>query len=192
LSQLISAQQPTKTAVPLLYCAPVALMGHGGFLFVQWHHDAQREVCMADWIVWFGLAGALVILEMFSGTFYLLMIGLGMAAGGLVSLGTESRPAQLLTAAVIGIIATYALRRSRWLRPARHDAAKDPNINLDIGQTVHVEAWTGNEGEPRTARILYRGAYWDAELQDGVAPHPGTFVIREIRGSRLILALGPR
>lgn len=147
---------------------------------------------MADWVVWFGLAGALVILEMFSGTFYLLMIGLGMAAGGLASLGTESRPAQLLTAAVIGVIATYALRRSRWLRPARHDAAKDSNINLDIGQTVHVEAWTGNEGEPRTTRILYRGAYWDAELQDGVAPHPGTFVIREIRGSRLILALGPR
>jgi len=145
---------------------------------------------MADWIVWFGLAGILVILEMFSGTFYLLMIGIGMAAGGLVSLGTESRPVQLIAAAVIGVIATYFLRRSRWGRPARSDATRDPNVNLDIGQTVHVDAWTGSGGEPRTARILYRGTYWDAELQDGAAPLPGTFVIREIRGIRLILGPG--
>ncbi|MGH8809870.1 MAG: NfeD family protein, partial [Noviherbaspirillum sp.] len=37
---------------------------------------------MADWMIWFSLAGILVISEMFSGTFYLLMIGIGLAAGG--------------------------------------------------------------------------------------------------------------
>ncbi|RJF95413.1 NfeD family protein [Noviherbaspirillum saxi] len=144
---------------------------------------------MTDWMLWFGLAGVLVVLEMFTGTFYLLMIGIGMAAAGLASLGTSNRPVQLLIAAAIGIAATYALRKTRWGHIARRDAARDPNVNLDIGQTVHVDAWSGNEGEPKTARIMYRGAYWDAELQDGSAARPGAFVIREIRGNRLILAL---
>ncbi|HCN90871.1 MAG TPA: NfeD family protein, partial [Oxalobacteraceae bacterium] len=37
---------------------------------------------MTDWIVWSVLAGILVILELFTGTFYLLMIAIGFAAGG--------------------------------------------------------------------------------------------------------------
>ena len=33
---------------------------------------------MADWIMWLIAAGVLVALELFSGTFYLLMMALGM------------------------------------------------------------------------------------------------------------------
>lgn len=143
---------------------------------------------MAEWMIWFILVGVVMILEMFTGTFYLLMIGIGLAAGGTVALAGASDSVQLVVAAIVGSIATYGLRRSKWGRTARREAASDPNVNLDIGQTLVVETWSGNAGEARTARATYRGAQWDVELAHGARAQPGTFVIREVRGSRLIVA----
>lgn len=145
-------------------------------------------MAMADWMIWMMLAGSLVILEMFSGTFYLLMISIGMACGGLVALAGEQRPMQFLMAAVVGIICTVVLRQSRWGRRPRGDAARDPNVNLDIGQTIEVSEWDVDHGAPRRARVMYRGALWDVELEKGVSAVAGTFVIREVRGSRLIVS----
>jgi membrane protein implicated in regulation of membrane protease activity len=139
---------------------------------------------MADWSMWLVAAGATVILELFSGTFYLLMIAIGLAAGSAVALLGGGPPLQTLAAAVVGLIATAVLRRSRYGRPeARGDAARDPNVNLDIGQTVTVPQW-----QDGAARVMYRGALWDVELAPGESPAPGQFIIREIRGSRLIVA----
>ncbi len=139
---------------------------------------------MADWSMWFVAAGATVILELFSGTFYLLMIAIGLAAGGALALLGAGPSLQTLAAAVVGLVATGLLRRSRYGRPgARGNAARDPNVNLDIGQTVNVPHW-----QDGAARVMYRGALWDVELEPGVPPAPGQFIIREIRGSRLIVA----
>ena len=138
---------------------------------------------MTAWMVWLALAGMLVILEMFFGTFYLLMIALGMAAGALAALLGLSAEVQILLAAVIGAAAALALRRRR---PRKTDAARDPNINLDIGQSLHVSHW--HEG---TARAMYRGALWDVELAHGAHARAGQFVIREVRGSRLIVSNQP-
>jgi hypothetical protein len=38
------------------------------------------------------------------------------------------------------------------------------------------------------ARVMYRGAMWDVELEAGAAAQPGSFIIREVRGNRLIVA----
>lgn len=142
---------------------------------------------MAAWMLWLGLAGILVILEMFTGTFYLLMIGVGMAAGGLVAIAGFREELQLLGAAVVGVLATYALRRSKLGRWSRRDVARDPNVNLDIGQTLTVNAWSGGRGETQVARAMYRGTQWDVELEAGGRAEPGLFVIHEVRGSRLIV-----
>ena len=138
---------------------------------------------MAAWMIWLALAGVLVILEMFSGTFYLLMIALGMAAGALAAWTGLAAELQVLLAALVGAAATAALRRRR---PRKSDAARDPNINLDIGQSLHVTHW--HDG---TARVMYRGALWDVELAHGAHARAGHFVIREIRGSRLIVTNQP-
>jgi membrane protein implicated in regulation of membrane protease activity len=134
-------------------------------------------------MVWLALAGLLVILEMFSGTFYLLMIALGMVAGALAAWLGLSAEVQILLAALVGAAAALALRRRR---PRRNDAARDPNINLDIGQSLHVSHW--HEG---SARAMYRGALWDVELAHGAHARTGQFVIREVRGSRLIVSNQP-
>lgn len=139
---------------------------------------------MADWSYWLAAAGLTVILELFSGTFYLLMIAIGLAAGSAAALLGFGEAVQLLVAALVGAGATVALRRSRYgKQQERVQAERDPNVNLDIGQTVHVPAWQDN-----AARVMYRGALWDVELAPGVSATPGQFVIREVRGSRLIVA----
>ena len=140
---------------------------------------------MTSWMVWLALASVVIILELFTGTFYLLMISLGLAAGAVVALLNAPEALQLLVAAVVGAAATAALRRRR---PLRHNPARDPNINLDIGQTVHVPHWHAGTG---TARVMYRGAMWDVELAPGAQARPGEFVIREVRGSRLIVSNQP-
>jgi membrane protein implicated in regulation of membrane protease activity len=139
---------------------------------------------MADWSYWLAAAGVTVILELFSGTFYLLMIAIGLTAGAVASLLGFGEAVQLLVAAVVGVAATVALRRSRYGKlQQRVQAERDPNVNLDIGQTVHVPAW-----QDGAARVMYRGALWDVELEPGAPAVPGPYTIREVRGSRLIVA----
>ena len=139
---------------------------------------------MADWSYWAFAAGATVILELFTGTFYLLMIAIGMSSGALAALLGFGMEAQTLLAAVVGVAATVLLRRSRFGKQAgRVLAERDPNVNLDIGQTVTVPAW-----QDGAARVMYRGALWDVELEPGATATAGQYTIREVRGSRLIVA----
>lgn len=138
---------------------------------------------MADWIAWLVAAGVIVILELFTGTFYLLMISLGVLAGALAAWAGLGGPAQTVTAAVVGVLATGLLWRSKYGRPSRSDAALDPNINIDIGQSIHVPHWHNG-----SARVKYRGAMWDVELAPGAPATPGQYTIREVRGSRLVVA----
>lgn len=142
---------------------------------------------MTDWMIWFAVACVLVILEMATGTFYLLMIAIGVAAGGIAALVGVDGTLQCVIAAFIAAIATYALRRSKLGRPEHIDAARDPGVNLDIGQALEVGEWRSLPNAVATARVMYRGALWDAELAAGGTAVPGLFMIQEVQGNRLIL-----
>lgn len=135
--------------------------------------------------LWFGVAGLTMVLELASGTFYLLMVALGMVAGGVAAVFRVEWPLQWVVAAVVAGVAVWLLRRSRFgRRGIKADAAADPNTNLDIGQQLRIEVWQ-RDGR---ARAMYRGAEWDVELLPGELPNAGWFVIREVRGSRLYVA----
>lgn len=138
---------------------------------------------MQEWMNWLIAAGVLVILELFTGTFYLLMIAIGLAFGALAALAGFSGPLQAIAAAIVGVIATGLLHRSRFGKPARSNSARDQNVNMDIGQRVQVAGWEGGK-----ARVLYRGALWDIELGQGATPQAGEFKIVEVQGSRLIVS----
>ena len=138
---------------------------------------------MNTWMVWLVLAGVLVAFELFTGTFYVLMIAVGMAFGAVAAMLGMSSPMQILVAAVVGVIATGLLHRSRFGRPVRQDAARDRNVNLDIGESVQVEQWNGAK-----ARAMYRGAQWDIDLAPGATAGAGAFKIVEVQGSRLVVA----
>lgn len=138
---------------------------------------------MNEWMIWLALAGVLVVFELFTGTFYVLMIAVGMAFGSLAAMFGLSQPAQIAIAAVVGVLATGLLHRSRFGRPLKRDAARDPNVMLDIGQNVQVDTW--HDGK---ARVMYRGALWDVDLAPGAIAGAGAFRIVEVQGSRLIVA----
>lgn len=138
---------------------------------------------MHGWMSWLVAAGVLVILELFSGTFYLLMIAIGLAFGALAALAGADHPVQAIVAAIVGVVATGLLHRSRFGKPAKANTARDHNINLDIGQRVTVPGWQDGK-----ARVMYRGALWDVELGQGATPQAGDFKIVEVQGSRLIVS----
>lgn len=139
---------------------------------------------MTEWMNWLVAAGALVILELFSGTFYLLMIAIGLAFGALAAWLGAAMPMQMMVAAAVGVLATGLLHRSRFGKPAhKGNAARDANVNIDIGQRIDVDGW-----QDHRARVMYRGALWDVELGPGATAHSGSFKIVEVQGSRLIVA----
>lgn len=142
---------------------------------------------MAQWMIWSILAAVLVILELFSGTFYLLMVAVGLAAGAFAALGGLTVEVQIIITAAVGVVTTSFLHRSKFGKFTRTDAARDPNINIDIGQSLQIDGWNAGPGDGSTARAMYRGAQWDVDLAPHAQAVPGTFTIREIRGSRLVV-----
>ncbi|MDY7572814.1 NfeD family protein [Actimicrobium sp. CCI2.3] len=144
---------------------------------------------MTQWIMWMAVAGVLVTLEIFSGTFYLLMIAVGAAAGAIAAYAGLDTPVQFLVAGVVGVGATIALNRSKLGKGSRVVAARDPNINLDVGQMITIDQWQHPVGGRSTARARYRGALWDVEYIGAGVAQAGVHEIREIRGSCLLVAM---
>ena len=130
---------------------------------------------------WIG-AGVLVVLELTSGTFYLLMIALGCVAAAIAQLAGVAADLQFAIAAVVALAAVLLLKRSRFGRRTRKEASKNPDVNLDIGQTLSVPAW-----HERRARADYRGAAWDVELAAGEPEDAQLYEIAEMRGSCLVV-----
>lgn len=143
---------------------------------------------MDDYVVWFVIGFGLVIAELLTGTFYLLVIAIAFGAGGVAALLGGSVVLQLATAAAFSLGGTLWLRQSRFGRRLRERATSDRVQNMDVGQTLRVDQWAPN----RTARANYRGATWDVELAPGEQAASGEFVIREISANRLIVAAKPR
>ena len=90
---------------------------------------------------------------------------------------------QLLVAAVASALGAGLVRYLRPIAPSQQAPERNPDLNLDIGQTVTVEGWEDN-GQ---TRINYRGTIWQAELLSGYPRRIGTHRIHAIAGSRLVL-----
>jgi len=133
---------------------------------------------MAPYVYWFLLALGLMALEMMTGTFYLLVLGIALGIGGIAALFGLGQPLQFTLSAVAGIVGTVILRR------VRHACtAAAPNQSLDIGQAVQTVRWR----EDGTARAQYRGSEWDAEPGSADMPRDVPLYIQAMRGSTLIL-----
>lgn len=141
---------------------------------------------MESWVIWSILAGVLLILELMSGTFYLLMVCIGFASGAVLAFAGLSLATQLLGAALIGSGATIVLHKSRFGWRRSGDPSANPDINPDIGRVVQVRRWEHSEPGVYQTRISYRGANWDAQTHDELAV-PGPYTIQRVEGSRLIL-----
>ncbi|CAO3918469.1 NfeD family protein [Achromobacter mucicolens] len=133
--------------------------------------------------IWLGLAALALIGELATGTFYLLLVALGLASGGIAAWLNAGLQWELVACGVVLLLGLLVLRKTRVLKKREVNSARNADVNLDIGQTVVVEAWS----DSGAARVWYRGAHWQAELAKGHAAHPGEHIITELRGSILVL-----
>ncbi len=133
---------------------------------------------------WWILAGALVAVELLSGTFYLLALAVGAVAGAAAAHLGLGFSGQIVVAALLGggVTALWHLKRARNPRSAPAQANRD--VLLDIGETVHVPAW----GPDGVSQVQYRGAAWSARFTGHGSPAPGPHVIVALRGNQLELA----
>lgn len=139
-------------------------------------------------LIWFIAACALVGAELLVGTFYLLVVGVGVAAGGVAALAGMDFGVQCAVAAVVAVVGIVVLRQTRAGALLRRGA---PEISPDVGQTVQVI-----ERRPDgSLRVSYRGSQWDAEVEgalpDVSAKALGPLYIRALRGTKLIVSAQP-
>ena len=138
--------------------------------------------------IWWLLAGAFVVAELLTGTFYLLMMALGLVAGALAAHAGLGVTAQVLIAALVGggAVVAWHLRRSQQPKPLSASANRD--VNLDIGGEVMVAEWRSDG----TALVKFRGANWTAvAAQPSDSTQAGLFTITELHGNRLTLSKSP-
>ncbi len=134
---------------------------------------------------WWVAAGLAVAAELGTGTFYLLMIALGMAVAALSAHLGATLPAQIVVAALVGGGATgFWHWRRRSHAGLETPVPENRDVNLDVGERVSVVAWTAD----RTARVNYRGTTWSARLLPGAMAASGPHHVAAVEGNWLVLA----
>jgi membrane protein implicated in regulation of membrane protease activity len=137
-------------------------------------------------VFWWSLAGIAVLVELLTGTFYLLMVAVGLSAGAVAAHLGLSQNVQLLSVSAIAVGATYCWHHFRTAHPGLR-SSRDKNVEMDVGESVDIAAWDPNF----TARVRYRGTVWTAELETASVNRgdtlPGPHQIVEMRGNSLIV-----
>lgn len=134
--------------------------------------------------LWLVLAGVFVALELLSGTIYLVMLALSMVVGAIAAFSGADLEIQVASAAIACIVGTLIWRALPFSKFSRlRSVTSNPDVNLDIGSTINVEAWLPDG----TAQVMHRGAQWTAVTADSL-PAAGEHHITEVRGIQLVLA----
>jgi membrane protein implicated in regulation of membrane protease activity len=143
---------------------------------------------MEIWLMWIIAGFVLGIAELLTGTFYLLVLGLGAFAGAVVAYAGGNEIVQALVASVVALAGAFFVHS--WHVRNRASTPLGSNF-LDKGQPVVLEGWV-DEGA-RVARVKYRGAWWDARMASPADhPSPGTTLYIESQdGNTLVVALAP-
>jgi membrane protein implicated in regulation of membrane protease activity len=109
-------------------------------------------------LAWLLACLLLVVVELMTGTFYLLILGMAAGVGSVVAYFDQPFWMQALLAAIAACLG--ALFVNRYHRAA--NATSPAQRANDIGETVRMENWIS---EPqRLARVRYRDTLWDAEV----------------------------
>ena len=138
---------------------------------------------MTESTVWWLLAGSAVAVELLTGTFYLLMLAIGLVAAALAAHMGASTIAQWVTAAAVGGMAVIAWHTLRSRGAQGPSGPANPDLHLDVGETVHVTHWNPDG----SASVKYRGANWTLMHLPGVLPTPCAHRVAEVVGSRLLV-----
>ena len=138
---------------------------------------------MEESTIWWLAAGAVVVAELLTGTFYLLMVALGLVAAAVCAHLGLPVTLQIVAAAVVGTGAVLAWHQAKRRRPGDPSARADRSVNMDVGETILIDAWNADG----TTTVKYRGATWTAIHRPGVTPSTGMHRVAELVGNRLLV-----
>lgn len=120
------------------------------------------------YLAWAILGLILVIAELVTGTFYLVMLGLAAFGASAAAYLGQDFPVQSIVAGIVAAVGAY------WVHVYRARSATEQMKPIDAGQPANFENWI-DQGA-RLARVRYRGASWDARVDGDHAPEPGSIV----------------
>lgn len=141
---------------------------------------------MPDYLIWLIAGLALIIIEMVSGTFYLLVLGVAAFAGALAAFLGGGALWQVVCFGILAAIGIFVVHRWHQSRPAT--TAQDRS--LDVGQAVTLESWLDRNS--KRIRVKYRNSTWDALLiGDADVQINDTLYIRSVQGSELHVSRSP-
>ncbi|MGE5824191.1 MAG: NfeD family protein [Bacteroidota bacterium] len=112
-------------------------------------------------LVWLIAGFILVIVELVTGTFYLLMLGIACFAGAGLAYAGGVFAWQALVAAAVAVGGVV------WVR--RHKKSIEPKRmrGLDFGQPAAFDSWVNKDAGQ--ARVRYRDTLWDAQITGDIA-----------------------
>jgi membrane protein implicated in regulation of membrane protease activity len=136
---------------------------------------------MADYLLWTAAGLVLVIAELVTGTFYLLVLGIAALVGAAVAFLGLGFWIQAIVASVLAVAGVVLIHQRRKL-------ITPPSMpSPDLGQPVAWESWVSQS--ERLARVRYRGSSWDARVTGACAGEPGEMLyITAINGNTLEVA----
>lgn len=105
---------------------------------------------MSEAVGWLIAGLALIIVELMTGTFYLLIFGLAALVASAAAYIGVPVTGQCVIAAVAALVGVLVVRRRR------HALQGQGSVSPDLGQTATFETWTDEPA--RQARVRYRGA----------------------------------
>ncbi len=131
------------------------------------------------YLVWLIAGFVLVILELVTGTFYLLVLGIAAFAGAAAAFFGGAFWVQALSAAIVAVSGVL------WAYKRHLSDAVPAMKSLDAGQPVRFESWVNCPAGH--ARVRYRDVSWDATLE-GDAVAGDVFYVLSIDGNTLKVA----
>jgi membrane protein implicated in regulation of membrane protease activity len=112
-------------------------------------------------LLWIIAGFAMIIVELMTGTFYLLVLGVGAFAGAVAAWLGAPFLVQVLAAGVVSLLGVVWV--NHWHKKNVPNAA-NANV-IDMGQAVIVERWV--DPANGALRVRYRGVEWDARWTGG-------------------------
>ena len=112
---------------------------------------------METYLVWLAAGFVLVIAELVTGTFFLLVLGVAAFAGSATAWFGLGFWVEALCSAAVAVAGVFWVWQRRRTMP-QHDMA-----SLDVGQAVTLDAWV--DRQQGAARVKYRNTLWDAEIE---------------------------
>jgi membrane protein implicated in regulation of membrane protease activity len=125
---------------------------------------------------WWAAAGVLLVAELLTGTFYLLMIAIGLAAAGVAHLLGAAVSVQMTTAAVLALLLLALLHRYRLSRQrTKASLASTDNAGAlwrasategDADSVARSSSWFGKAAAAGASQLLDIGAEVDVPRWD--------------------------